>query len=351
MIASTWPRLTSWPSVKSNCVIVPETCGRTVTVAAGVTVPSASSRTGRSAGVALRCRPWSARRRRRRPPRPPRRRPPARRARAALRPRRRARRRSRRLPQAGGRCVRYQANAPSADQREHGDHGTEPSGAPRRRALGRWQRHGRSGGGMHRWELIHARLLLRLREGYQTNAAPSGANDRRRRKESATGAQQAACPRARVPSRPCPGLTRQSRPKLFFTARSSPSSRTNHRPPSHDEYSHDRPPRRQDRLRHRRGPGHRPRHRRGLRSRRRARDRHRHRRALLADLARATGCETRRLDVTDANAVLAARSRREKGAVDVLFNGAGYVHAGTILDCDETRSTSRSTSTCARCTG
>ena len=54
---------------------------------------------------------------------------------------------------------------------------------------------------------------------------------------------------------------------------------------------------------------------------------------LLADLARATGCTTRQLDVTDANAVIAAA--REAGPVNILFNGAGYVHAGTILDCDE----------------
>ena len=54
---------------------------------------------------------------------------------------------------------------------------------------------------------------------------------------------------------------------------------------------------------------------------------------LLADLAATTGCTTHRLDVTDANAVLAAA--RDVGAVDILFNGAGYVHAGTILDCDE----------------
>ncbi len=54
---------------------------------------------------------------------------------------------------------------------------------------------------------------------------------------------------------------------------------------------------------------------------------------LLADLAKAIGCSTRRLDVTDANAVLAAA--KDAGAVDILFNGAGYVHAGTILDCDE----------------
>ncbi|HEY9237214.1 MAG TPA: SDR family oxidoreductase [Burkholderiaceae bacterium] len=55
--------------------------------------------------------------------------------------------------------------------------------------------------------------------------------------------------------------------------------------------------------------------------------------ALLAELAQATGCETRVLDVTDANAVSAAA--QAAGAVQVLFNGAGYVHAGTILDCDE----------------
>ena len=55
--------------------------------------------------------------------------------------------------------------------------------------------------------------------------------------------------------------------------------------------------------------------------------------ALLADLAQAMGCETRVLDVTDANAVTAAA--QAAGAVDILFNGAGFVHAGTILDCDE----------------
>jgi 2-keto-3-deoxy-L-fuconate dehydrogenase len=55
--------------------------------------------------------------------------------------------------------------------------------------------------------------------------------------------------------------------------------------------------------------------------------------SLLADLAKTSGCETRRLDVTDGNAVAAAA--KDTGAVNVLFNGAGYVHAGTILDCDE----------------
>ncbi len=57
---------------------------------------------------------------------------------------------------------------------------------------------------------------------------------------------------------------------------------------------------------------------------------------LLAELARATGCETRRLDVTDASAVLAASIEAgKKSTVNVLFNGAGYVHAGSILECDE----------------
>ena len=57
---------------------------------------------------------------------------------------------------------------------------------------------------------------------------------------------------------------------------------------------------------------------------------------LLADLARSIGCETRRLDVTDASAVLAATIEAgRKSPVNVLFNGAGYVHAGTILECDE----------------
>lgn len=54
---------------------------------------------------------------------------------------------------------------------------------------------------------------------------------------------------------------------------------------------------------------------------------------LLAQLARDTGCETRVLDVTDADAVRDAVAAT--GPLQVLFNGAGYVHAGTILDCDE----------------
>jgi 2-keto-3-deoxy-L-fuconate dehydrogenase len=51
---------------------------------------------------------------------------------------------------------------------------------------------------------------------------------------------------------------------------------------------------------------------------------------LLADLA---GCTNRRLDVTDAAAIRSLAD--EVGAVDILFNCAGYVHNGTILECDE----------------
>lgn len=40
-----------------------------------------------------------------------------------------------------------------------------------------------------------------------------------------------------------------------------------------------------------------------------------------------------RLDVTDAAAVAALPARI--GTVDILVNAAGYVHAGTILECDE----------------
>jgi 2-dehydro-3-deoxy-L-fuconate 4-dehydrogenase len=43
--------------------------------------------------------------------------------------------------------------------------------------------------------------------------------------------------------------------------------------------------------------------------------------------------KTRRLDVTDAAAV--ADIAAELGAVDVIFNAAGYVANGTILDCDD----------------
>ena len=45
------------------------------------------------------------------------------------------------------------------------------------------------------------------------------------------------------------------------------------------------------------------------------------------------GCTVRQLDVTDKAAIDALAG--ELGAVDVLFNCAGYVHNGTILECDE----------------
>jgi 2-keto-3-deoxy-L-fuconate dehydrogenase len=50
-------------------------------------------------------------------------------------------------------------------------------------------------------------------------------------------------------------------------------------------------------------------------------------------LASLAGIATRRLDVTDGAAVAALAG--ELGAIDVLANCAGYVHQGTILDCDE----------------
>jgi 2-keto-3-deoxy-L-fuconate dehydrogenase len=46
-----------------------------------------------------------------------------------------------------------------------------------------------------------------------------------------------------------------------------------------------------------------------------------------------TGCETRLLDVTDAAQI--ATLAVEAGTIDVLFNCAGIVHAGTILECPE----------------
>ena len=54
---------------------------------------------------------------------------------------------------------------------------------------------------------------------------------------------------------------------------------------------------------------------------------------LLGQLARDSGCETRLLDVTDADAVHDAVT--SIGPLQVLFNCVGYVHSGTILECDE----------------
>jgi len=46
-----------------------------------------------------------------------------------------------------------------------------------------------------------------------------------------------------------------------------------------------------------------------------------------------SGIETRRLDVTDADEVLAIAA--DLGAIDVLFNCAGFVHHGSVLECGE----------------
>jgi len=53
--------------------------------------------------------------------------------------------------------------------------------------------------------------------------------------------------------------------------------------------------------------------------------------ALLADLAGRPGITTAPLDVLDDQAVQAFVERT--GAVDILFNCAGWVHQGSILDC------------------
>src|SRR5213075_630528 len=55
--------------------------------------------------------------------------------------------------------------------------------------------------------------------------------------------------------------------------------------------------------------------------------------AALDSLVVESGCTTQRLDVTDAAAVQAAAEAA--GGVDVLFNAAGFVHAGSVLDCSE----------------
>lgn len=53
----------------------------------------------------------------------------------------------------------------------------------------------------------------------------------------------------------------------------------------------------------------------------------------LDGLGRSTRCTTLRLDVTDAAAIADAAERFTD--VNVLVNCAGYVHAGSILECDE----------------
>jgi 2-keto-3-deoxy-L-fuconate dehydrogenase len=56
-------------------------------------------------------------------------------------------------------------------------------------------------------------------------------------------------------------------------------------------------------------------------------------RESLGALEREAGVTARFLDVTDPAAIQALAD--ELGALDVLFNCAGYVHHGTILDCTE----------------
>ena len=61
-------------------------------------------------------------------------------------------------------------------------------------------------------------------------------------------------------------------------------------------------------------------------------------RVIATDINEATlstleGAETHVLNVLDADAVKAFAA--EIGSIDVLFNCAGYVHSGTILDCEE----------------
>ena len=54
----------------------------------------------------------------------------------------------------------------------------------------------------------------------------------------------------------------------------------------------------------------------------------------LATLAaESPNIKTRRLDVTDGDAIKAIAA--EVGTVDILFNAAGFVHNGTILECEE----------------
>jgi 2-keto-3-deoxy-L-fuconate dehydrogenase len=55
--------------------------------------------------------------------------------------------------------------------------------------------------------------------------------------------------------------------------------------------------------------------------------------ATLAGLNGAAGVTTRSLDVRDGAAI--EQFSGETGAIDVLFNCAGYAHNGTILDCKE----------------
>jgi 2-keto-3-deoxy-L-fuconate dehydrogenase len=53
----------------------------------------------------------------------------------------------------------------------------------------------------------------------------------------------------------------------------------------------------------------------------------------LGKLGDLKGATSRQLDVTDSEAI--KRFAAETGGIDVLFNCAGYVHNGTILECEE----------------
>lgn len=55
--------------------------------------------------------------------------------------------------------------------------------------------------------------------------------------------------------------------------------------------------------------------------------------AKLKELGSLPNISTRRLDVLDAKAI--ADFAADTGAVDILFNCAGFVHHGTILDCSD----------------
>ena len=55
--------------------------------------------------------------------------------------------------------------------------------------------------------------------------------------------------------------------------------------------------------------------------------------AALESLKAECGCVTDVLDVTKPDAIHAAHAKH--GDIDVLFNAAGFVHAGTVLDCTE----------------
>ena len=55
--------------------------------------------------------------------------------------------------------------------------------------------------------------------------------------------------------------------------------------------------------------------------------------AALGSLKQECGCVVDVLDVTKPEAIQAAHAKH--GDIDVLFNAAGFVHAGTVLDCTE----------------